>query len=253
MQAAEFPTKEPTDPVHRERGATRAVAPLALVVEDDARMRAFLRTAFVDQRFRVIEAINGAEALRQASAYNPDLIVLDFVLPDGNAPSLTAQLRRWTHAPILILSTRGDEVGKIAALDAGANDFVTKPFSTAELFARVRVWMRHVERADADSLESALEVGDLRIDFERRVAYVRGAEIRLTPTQYKLLGVMMRNAGKVLTHEQILLQVWGPAYTREVQYLRVYMGKLRQKIEVDPARPRYFVTEPGVGYRLRAE
>jgi len=229
------------------------VMPMVLVVEDDPRMRTYLRATFVDQGFRVVVAETGAQGIRQATGYNPDLVVLDFELPDLNAVQITARLREWTPVPILVLSVRSDERDKIAALDAGANDYLTKPFSTGELLARIRVWMRHIQRADADSLASVLDVGELRIDFARRIAYARGAEVRLTPTQYKLFGAMMRNSGRVLTHEQILLMVWGPAYTRETQYLRVYMGKLRQKFEVDPARPRYFVTEPGIGYRLRPE
>jgi two-component system KDP operon response regulator KdpE len=227
--------------------------PLVLVVEDDVRMRTYLRATFADQAFRVVEAETGANALRQASAYNPDVVVLDFSLPDRDAVDVTIALRQWTTVPILILSMHDDPSHKIAVLDAGANDFLTKPFSTGELLARIRVWMRHVQRARADSMASVLDVGELRIDFTKRTAYARGAEVRLTSTQYKLFSVMMRNAGRVLTHEQILSMVWGPAYTREVQYLRVYMGKLRQKLEVDSARPRYFVTEPGVGYRLRAD
>jgi two-component system KDP operon response regulator KdpE len=233
--------------------SSRPIMPLVLVVEDDLRMRKYLRSTLTDEHFRVVDADSGSQALIQASGHNPDLVVLDFVLPDFDAVQVTTKLREWTAVPILILSAHDDEHDKIAALDAGANDFLTKPFGTRELLARIRVWLRHTQRADTKSLESALEVGDLRIDFARRIASVRGNEVRLTPTQYKLFGVLMRNAGKVLTHEQILFMVWGPAYTKETQYLRVYMGKLRQKFETDPARPRYFTTEPGVGYRLRAD
>jgi two-component system, OmpR family, KDP operon response regulator KdpE len=229
----------------------RPLMPLVLVVEDDGRMRKYLRTTLSDQRFRVVDAETGSEGLIQAAGHNPDLVVLDFALPDLDGVQVTTKLREWTPAPILILSAHDEEQEKIAALDAGANDFLTKPFATGELLARIRVWLRHMQRADTESLNTVLEVGDLRIDFERRLAFVGGREVRLTPTQYKLFGVLMRNAGKVLTHEQILFTVWGPAYTKETQYLRVYMGKLRQKFEEDPARPQYFVTEPGVGYRLR--
>jgi two-component system KDP operon response regulator KdpE len=229
----------------------RPLMPLVLLVEDDVRMRRYLRATLTDQRFRVVDAETGSQALVQASGHNPDLVVLDFALPDCNAVDVTQKLREWTVAPILVLSVHDEERQKIAVLDAGANDFLIKPFSTGELLARIRVWLRHMQRSDSDPLESALQVGDLRIDFERRLVTVRGREVRLTPMQYKLLGVMMRHAGKVLTHEQILFMVWGPAYTKETQYLRVYMGKLRQKLEDEPARPRYFITEPGVGYRLR--
>ncbi len=216
-------------------------------------MRRYLRATLVDQRLRVVETETGSEGLVQATAHNPDLVLLDLGLPDMDGIHVTTKLREWTAAPILILSARDEELEKIAALDAGANDFLTKPFGTGELLARVRVWLRHTQRATSDSLGSVLDVRDLRIDFARRLAFVAGREVRLTPTQYKLLAMMMRNAGKVLTHEQILFTVWGPAYTRETQYLRVYMGQLRQKFETDPARPRYFITEPGVGYRLRAD
>jgi two-component system KDP operon response regulator KdpE len=226
--------------------------PLVLVVEDDRRMRKYLRATLADQRFRVVDAENGSQGLVQASGHNPDLVILDYGLPDFDGIQVTTKLREWTAAPILMLSARDEEYDKVAALDAGANDYLTKPFGTGELLARIRVWLRHTQRATADSLDSILEVGELRIDFARRLAFVGEREVRLTPTQYKLFGTMMRNAGKVLTHEQILFTVWGPAYTRETQYLRVYMGQLRQKLESDPARPRYLVTEPGVGYRLRA-
>lgn len=231
--------------------ATRPLMPLVLLVEDDGRMRKYLRTTLADQRFRVVDAETGSEGLILAAGHNPDLVVLDFSLPDLDGVQVTTKLREWTPAPILIVSAHDQVHEKVAALDAGANDFLTKPFATGELLARIRVWLRHIQRAEADSLSSVLEVGDLRIDFERRLAFVADREVRLTPTQYKLFGVLMRNAGKVLTHEQILFTVWGPSYTKETQYLRVYMGKLRQTFEPEPARPRYFVTEPGVGYRLR--
>jgi two-component system, OmpR family, KDP operon response regulator KdpE len=229
-----------------------AVPPLILVVEDDRRMLRFLRNALTDQRLRVVETETGVEALAQASAHNPDLVVLDFGLPDIDGIRVTTKLREWSAAPIVILSAHDEEVGKVAALDAGANDYLTKPFRVAELLARIRVWLRHTQRAQGDSLSPTLDVGGFRIDFDKRLAYVDGREVRLTPTQYKLFATMMRNAGKVLTHEQILLAVWGPAYTRETQYLRVFMGQLRQKFESDPARPQHFLTESGIGYRLRA-
>ena len=232
---------------------TTAVSPLILVVEDDRQMRRYLRTTLTEQHLRVLETETGTEALAQASAHNPDLVLLDYGLPGVDGIQVTTKLRAWSAAPIVILSACGEEFEKIAALDAGANDYLTKPFGTAELLARIRVWLRHTQRAPGDSLSSVLDVGPLRIDFEKRLAYADGREVRLTPTQYKLFATMMRHAGKVLTHERILFTVWGPAYTRETQYLRVYMGQLRQKLEREPARPRHFVTEPGVGYRLRAD
>lgn len=246
---------------HRERHASepgrgdpkRSIMPLILVIEDERRMRAYLRATLSDQRFRIVEAEAGAEGLAQAAGHNPDFVVLDLGLPDMDGIEVTTKLREWTAVPILILSARGEETEKIAALDAGANDYLTKPFGTGELLARIRVWLRQSQRADADSLSAVLEVGELRVDFAKRLAFNGDREVRLTPTQYKLFGTLMRNAGKILTHEQILFTVWGPAYTKETQYLRVYMGQLRQKFEKDPARPRYLITEPGIGYRLRVQ
>jgi two-component system KDP operon response regulator KdpE len=244
---------EPQGPVDSDEpsGRTPARAPLVLVAEGDRRMRKYLRATLTDQQLRVLETESGTEALAQAAAHNPDLVVIDFGLPDIDGIQVTLKLREWTAAPILVLSSRNEEQEKIAALDAGANDYITKPFSAGELLARIRVWLRHTQRAKADSLSAVLDVGPLRIDFGNRLAFLQGVEVRLTPTQYKLFATLMRNAGRVMTHEQILFSVWGPAYKRETQYLRVYMGHLRRKFEEDPARPRLFVTEPGVGYRLR--
>jgi two-component system KDP operon response regulator KdpE len=226
--------------------------PVVLVAQGDRRVRRQLRGALAGHDFRVIETATGAEALAQAPAHNPDLILLDFDLPDINGLDVTAKLREWSVAPILVLSARGEEAEKIAALDCGANDYVTIPLRTGELLARMRVWLRATQRARSNSLGTVLEVGDLEIDFGKRRASVCGREVALTPKQYKLLAMMMRNAGKVLSHEQILFAVWGPAYARETQYLRVYIGHLRRKFEQDPAQPQYFLTEPGFGYRLRA-
>jgi two-component system KDP operon response regulator KdpE len=230
-----------------------AASPLVLLVEDDHGMRKFLRSTLSDQAFRVVETETGSEALTQAAAHNPDLVVLDFGLPDLDAIQVTTRLREWSGAPILVLSARDEERGKIAVLDAGANDYVTKPVRTGELLARIRVWLRQAQGARSQSPRGVLEVGDLRLDLDERRAYVCGRPVKLTPTQYKLFATLMNNAGKILTHEQILTAVWGPSYAKETQYLRVYMGQLRRKFESDPARPRYFLTEPGVGYRLSAD
>jgi two-component system KDP operon response regulator KdpE len=231
----------------------RAVTPLVLLAESDARMRAYLRSVLSDQRMRVVEADTGMQGLAQATAYNPDIVILDFGLPDLNGIQVTTKLRSWSDAPIFILSRPEDETHKIAALDSGADEYMTRPFGTGELLARIRVWLRHRQRASAHSLGTVLEVGALRIDFSKLQAYVRGHEVRLTPRQYKLFETMMRSAGKVLTHEQIMTAVWGPSHTSATQYLRVYMGQLRRKFEIDPARPYYFLTEPGIGYRLRKD
>jgi two-component system KDP operon response regulator KdpE len=216
-------------------------------------MRRYLRSTLAERDLRVIEAQSDAEALAQAADHEPDLVLLDYEVPDVGGIGVTVKLRESTAAPILVLSARHEESEIVAVLDAGANDYLTKPFSTGELLARIQVWLRHTRSVSPEAHSATLEVGDLRIDFGRRLAFLRGVEVRLTPTQYKLFAAFMRNAGKVMTHEQILLSVWGPAYVRETQYLRVFMGRLRKRFEVDPARPRFFVMEPGVGYRLRVE
>jgi len=231
---------------HEEPGA----GPLILVVDDDRGMRKCLRATLTDHDFRVVDAETGAEALSQAVRHNPDLVLLDLGLPDVDGIQLTRKLRDRTAAPILIISARDEENDKVVALDAGANDFLTKPFGTGELLARIRVWLRQTPKATAESLDSNVSVGELGIDFGRRLAFAGDREVRLTPTQYRLFELLMRNAGKIMTHEQILFTVWGPEYTKETQYLRVYMGQLRQKFEHDPARPHHLITEPGVGYRL---
>jgi two-component system KDP operon response regulator KdpE len=228
-------------------------APLVLLVEDDLAMLCYLQATLSDQGFRVIETATGEEALMQAVGHNPDIVVLDYGLPDLDGIQVTTKLRKWTAAPILIVSASHDRSGMVAALDAGANDYVTKPFAIGELLARIRVWLRHFQRPSAQSLGTTLEVGELKIDFAERRAYLRGAQVRLTTTQFKLFAALMRNAGRVLTHEELLSTVWGPTRVQETQYLRVYIGQLRSKFENDSVRCKYFVTEPGVGYRLRAD
>src|SRR5580658_1521567 len=236
--------------VDEPEDAAASVMPLVLVVEDDRRMRKYLRATLADQRFRVVDAETGGEALVQAQGHNPDLIVLDFGLPDIDGIHVTTKLREWTPAPILMISARDEEYDKVAALDAGANDYLTKPFGTGELLARIRVWLRQ-SRGTSEPSGTELEVGDLRIDRDARLAFLRGREVRLTPTQYRLFATLMQNAGRIITHEELLSTVWGPGYVTETQYLRAYMGQLRHKFEENPARPRFLVTEPGVGYRLR--
>ncbi len=239
-----------TAPGERQRAS--GARPLVLLAEADRRLRRQLRSA-LSKDHRVIEATTAQEAIAQAAAHNPDLAVLALALPGADGIGLTSKLRKWTLAPILIVSSHGDEAGKVAALDAGANDYVTTPLRTGEVLARVRVWLRATRRVHASSLRTELEVGNLRIDFLQQRAYVVGREVRLTPKQYRLFAMMMRNAGKVLSREVLLTSVWGPAYASETQYLRVYIGHLRQKFEEDPSRPQYFLTEPGVGYRLRRD
>jgi two-component system KDP operon response regulator KdpE len=227
--------------------------PLLLIVEDDAQMRKFLRASLASHGYRLVEAKDGKEGLNQAAAYNPDLVLLDLGLPDMDGLQVTQRLREWAAAPIIVISARGQEDDKINALDAGADDYLTKPFGTGELMARIRVALRHAVRVGQERSEPVLTVGDLSIDLDKRTVQLAGAEVHLTPIEYKLLAVLLKNAGKVLTHRQLLKEVWGPGYANNTQYLRVYMVQLRHKLEADAARPKYLVTEPGVGYRLKAD
>ena len=227
--------------------------PLLLIVEDDVQMRKFLRASLSSHGYRLVEAETGKEGLSQAAAYNPDLILLDLGLPDIDGLEVTKRLREWASAPIIVISARGQEDDKINALDAGADDYLTKPFGTGELLARIRVALRHAARAGQERAEPVLSVGDLRIDLDKRTVHLAGSEVHLTPIEYKLLATLLKNAGKVLTHRQLLKEVWGPGHANNTQYLRVYMVQLRHKLEVDAARPRYLVTEPGIGYRLKSD
>ena len=232
---------------------TEAVPPLLLVVEDDTQMRKFLRASLSSHGYRLVEAENGDEALTRAASYNPDLILLDLGLPDMDGLVVTKRLREWASAPIIVISARGQEEDKINALDAGADDYLTKPFGTGELLARIRVALRHSARSRQERSEPIVTVGELSIDLDKRSVQVAGTEVHLTPIEYKLLAILLKNAGKVLTHRQLLKEVWGPGYASHTQYLRVYMVQLRHKLEQDAARPRYLLTEPGIGYRLKSD
>lgn len=219
-----------------------------LVVDDERAIRRYLHAALNAQGYTVFEAGTAKDALNSVGADHPDLIILDLGLPDMNGIEVTRQLREWTHIPIIILSVREQESDKIGALDAGADDYLTKPFSSGELLARMRAAIRHSRRSGS---EPVFESGNMKVDLARRLVKVDGQEILLTPTEYDLLRIMVQNAGMVLTHRQLLRQVWGIAYENESHLLRVNMSNLRRKIEPDPTRPRYLITEPGVGYRLR--
>jgi two-component system KDP operon response regulator KdpE len=221
-----------------------------LVVDDEPAIRRFLRMSLTAHDFVVFEAATGEEALTAVGAQRPDLVVLDLGLPDVEGIEVTRRLRGWSKIPIIILSVREHESEKVAALDAGADDYLTKPFGIGELLARIRAALRHTAPT---AEEPIFTLGDLRVDFVRRVVTLAGQEVQLTPTEYDLLRVLARYAGKVLTHHQLLREVWGVGYDQETHMLRVNISNLRRKIEVDPTRPRYIVTEPGVGYRLRAE
>jgi two-component system KDP operon response regulator KdpE len=221
--------------------------PVVLVVEDELPVRRFLRAALDGHGYRLVEAGSVREAEQLAPSHNPDLFLLDLGLPDGDGIDLARRLREWTRAPIIVLSARGREEDKVKALDAGADDYLTKPFGVGELRARLRVALRH---ANAGPGEPVFEVGGLRVDLARREVSVEGRDVRLTPTEFRLLALLARHAGRVMPHRQILREVWGPAAT-EVHYVRVHMAELRKKIEAEPARPKLLLTEPGVGYRLR--
>jgi two-component system, OmpR family, KDP operon response regulator KdpE len=221
-----------------------------LVVDDEPAIRRFLRMSLTAHSFEVFEAATGEEALAAVAAHRPDLVILDLGLPDIEGIEVTRRMREWSKIPIIILSVREHESEKVAALDAGADDYLTKPFGISELLARMRVALRHtVSTAE----EPIFTLDDLRIDFARRVVTLAGQEVQLTPTEYDLLRVLVTYAGKVLTHHQLLREVWGVGYDQETHMLRVNISNLRHKIEADPTRPRYIVTEPGVGYRLRAD
>jgi two-component system KDP operon response regulator KdpE len=225
------------------------VAPLVLLVEDELQMRRFLRTTLRAHDCQVVEAGTAREALAQAAGRNPDLILLDLGLPDGDGLEVAREIRRSGQTPIIVISARGQEHEKVTALDVGADDYLTKPFGVQELLARVRVALRHASRSAAAS-GPLFETGELRVDLERRLVFRLSDEVHLTPTEYKLLVTLVRNAGKVLTHRHLLHEVWGANYEGQTHYLRVYMAQLRQKLERDSARPRLLLTEPGVGYRL---
>jgi two-component system, OmpR family, KDP operon response regulator KdpE len=224
-------------------------SPLVLLVEDEPQMRRFLRTTLRAHECQVVEAGTAREALVQAAGRNPDLILLDLGLPDGDGLEVARQIRRSARTPIIVLSARGQEHDKVTALDLGADDYLTKPFGVQELLARVRVALRHAS-LPSGSPTPVFESRELRVDLERRLVFREGGEVHLTPTEYKLLAALVRQAGKVLTHRQLLQEVWGVNYEGQTHYLRVYMAQLRQKLERDSARPRFLLTEPGVGYRL---
>jgi two-component system KDP operon response regulator KdpE len=228
----------------------KAPSPLVLVVEDERPMRKLLTAVLSANGLRTQEAATGSEALSSAAVHNPDLVLLDLGLPDADGVDVIRRLREWMASPILVVSARGREEDKISVLDAGANDFVPKPFANGELLARIRVWLRHSARAAPDRGETTIEVGDLRIHLARRLVWAAGREVHLTPIEYKLFEALMRNAGRVMTHRQLLEKAWGPRYGNETQYLRVYMVQLRRKLERDAAHPRHLLSEPGVGYRL---
>jgi two-component system KDP operon response regulator KdpE len=222
-----------------------------LVIEDEPHMRTLLHVTLKQEGYRSIPAANGTEGIAAAIEHSPSVVLLDLGLPDIDGVDVAAKIRAHTDAPIIVISARTQEEQKIQALDGGASDYVTKPFGTGELLARIRVALRQRKQSDPEEPVGTVQVGDLEVDFDMRTVKVAGKEIHLTPTEYKLLGLLMRSEGRVLTHRQLLQGVWGPSSIAHVQYLRVYMKRLRYKLEPEPARPRYLINEPGVGYRLR--
>jgi two-component system KDP operon response regulator KdpE len=226
---------------------------LILLIEDEPQMQRFLRIVLQGQGFRFIEAQTGQEGLVQAATRSPDIILLDLGLPDIDGLEVTRRLREWSDIPIIVISAREQEQDKIKALDAGADDYLTKPFGAGELLARIRVAIRHKVMRQSTTGEPVFILDNLRVDMSRRQVFLNEQEVHLTPIEYKLLTVLIQNAGKVVTHTHLLKEVWGPSYSKETQYLRVYMTQLRHKLESDPARPRFLINEPGIGYRLKTE
>jgi two-component system KDP operon response regulator KdpE len=231
----------------------RALEPVVLLVEDEPQMRRFLRAALTGHGYRLVEAETGAKGLADAATRNPEVVLLDLGLPDIDGIEFTRRLREWSRMPIIVISARGQEKDKVAALDAGADDYLTKPFGVEELLARIRVAQRHGPAGEGAGEQAVFTLGEIRVDHTHRQVFVAERETHLTPNEWRLLATLIRHAGKVVTHRQLLKEAWGPAYATQTQYLRVYMGQLRHKLEPDPNRPKYLITEPAVGYRLRVE
>ena len=247
------PNSTPQSPETAETSPVSDGESAVLLIEDDAQIRRFLRATLGSHGYRLLEATTGEAGLVEAATRQPDIVILDLGLPDIDGLDVIRRLREWTPLPIIVLSARGQERDKIAALDAGADDYVSKPFGVGELLARMRTALRHAMHNVEDPSDPAFSVGDLHVDLAKRHVAVAGQQVHLTPIEYRLLSTLIRHAGKVLTHRQLLLEVWGPPYADQAHYLRVYMAQLRRKLEVDPARPRYLLTEPGVGYRLAGD
>ena len=230
-------------------------SPVVVVIEDEPQIRRFVRAALEAEGWQVFEADTAKKGLSEAGTRKPDLLVLDLGLPDGNGLELIRDVRGWSGVPIIVLSARSSEADKIAALDAGADDYLTKPFGVGELLARVRANLRRPRAAAThgtlgEELDPVFRFGAVEVDRQARLVRRSGAEVHVTPTEYRLLSMLMANAGRVLTHRQLLREVWGPSHAGQSHYLRIYMGHLRQKLELDPAQPQHLLTETAVGYRL---
>ena len=222
--------------------------PAILIVEDEPEIRRFLRAAFGVEGYRVVESTTGRRGSIDAGTHKPDLAIVDLALPDVDGIEVIRRIRQWSPMPIIVLSARVQERSKIEALDAGANDYVTKPFGMGELLARVRAALRHAVRSPSGTL--TLRLGNTVVDLEKRTASRSGEDVRLTPIEFRLLAMLAKHLGMVVTHRQLLTEIWGPTHERDTHYLRIYMKQLREKLEIDPVRPRHLLTETGVGYRL---
>ena len=227
--------------------------PVVLIVEDDLQMQRFLRTALAQHRYRPVEALTAREAFVQQAGHHPDVILLDLGLPDGDGTDVARRIRAESRTPIIVLSARGQEGDKVTALDAGADDYLTKPFGIEELLARLRVALRHATRPEGTEVEPVVEFGEIRVDLDKRDVRRGRESIHLTPTEYRVLSTLARHPGRVMTHRQLLQEVWGPYAGDQTHSLRVHMTQLRHKLEKDPARPRHLTTEIGVGYRLQVD
>jgi two-component system KDP operon response regulator KdpE len=227
--------------------------PEILLIEDDPQIRKFLRVMLTSEDYRFYESVSGRDGVAQSAARHPDIILLDLGLPDRDGIGVIREIRSWSRVPILVISARDRERDKVDALDAGADDYISKPFAPGEVSARIRAALRRAAILDKDGGAQTVAFGDVTIDVGARRVLRGGSEVHLTPNEYKLLQVLIRNAGKVLTQRQLLIEVWGPEHLDESAYLRVFMSQLRRKLEADPAHPKHLITEPGVGYRLLVE
>jgi len=224
-----------------------------LLIEDERQMRRFLRVTLQSEKYGVLEAETANDGLSQVATRNPDIVLLDLGLPDMDGLEVIEKLREWSTVPVIVISAREQEGDKIKALDRGADDYLTKPFGAGELLARIRVALRHAAPKSQDQGEPVFVAEELKIDFLKRQVYCGTREVHLTPIEYRLLTVLVRNAGRVMTHRQILKEVWGPPYVEKTHYLRVFMNQLRKKIEADSTRPRFLLNEPGIGYRFKPD
>lgn len=223
---------------------------LTLVIEDEPEIRRFLRVTLANNGYEMFEATKGEEGIQLTAEKKPHLVILDLGLPDMDGIEVVRQIRQWSAVPIIVLSARDQESDKVSALEIGADDYLIKPFGVLELLARMKVALRHASQLKVEDQESIVSIGTITVDLARRLVTVNGSEVHLTPNEYKLLQILIKNPGKLVTQQQLLREVWGPGYMKEGHYLRIYMAQLRRKLEENPANPRFLITEPGIGYRL---